>query len=340
MYRVIFIERLYLLNIYFSFSIVDAAFENCDISRSGKLLPLEFEYWLKRNPQMLDYLLPSAGKMGGETDDHHGNTLATLLAIDDDDKELKINETVPTEATPLESLMSLTENEQEVNNEISDGPSGQVEPPPTPIEDTPSRDTPIEDTSTSSHEVSPVPLQEERNEESEETNTVEENKVLIDNDKEQQKEVEEIQDNEEKEAMSTVVPSQDENEMENITEVIIDEEKQGVNKSENTDKERTHSFVSASEETLKLARQLSKDLEDVLTSPSSSEDFNLPTQFEEQKPSNSITQQINEDILSSWLPGEWVQSVLASGKKVSPEHLTKPGLIATTGPVSVCIYRI
>jgi Ca2+-binding EF-hand superfamily protein len=34
--------------------VVDDAFENCDITKTGKLLPIEFEYWLKRNPQLME----------------------------------------------------------------------------------------------------------------------------------------------------------------------------------------------------------------------------------------------------------------------------------------------
>ena len=54
---------LYYMIINLLYSIVDAAFVNCDISRSGKLLPLEFEYWLKRNPKVLDLLLPSTDEL-------------------------------------------------------------------------------------------------------------------------------------------------------------------------------------------------------------------------------------------------------------------------------------
>ncbi|CAI8035658.1 hypothetical protein GBAR_LOCUS19975, partial [Geodia barretti] len=38
-------------------AMVDSAFRNCDITGTGKLLPLEFEYWVRRHPQILDTLL-------------------------------------------------------------------------------------------------------------------------------------------------------------------------------------------------------------------------------------------------------------------------------------------
>jgi tetratricopeptide (TPR) repeat protein len=109
---------------------------------------------------------------------------------------------------------------------------------------------------------------------------------------------------------------------ENLVEVPLNEEEIIPGEGETTDK-RPQS-ISASRQTLELARQLSKDIQETM-SPGSEESTSLATKLNEQ------TVDVDENILSAWIPHPWVQSVLSSGKKVPPEHLTRPGLLTLTG---------
>lgn len=236
---------LYYLIINLLSSVVDAAFLNCDISRSGKLLPPEFEYWLKRNPKVLDLLLPSAEGLE-EQKDLQGTLGPLLLVAMDSIDEQRPSSFQPELNEDIFPDQVTTANDSNEEEEV-DG-SGTVEPPPSPEN---------EDITTSESV---------------------EHEAFIEN---------------KKEKMS----------------------------------------VSASEKTLQLARQLSKELQDSISSPGS-DDF----QFEEKETEEEDRIEIDEAILSAWIPRPWVQNMLASGRKVVPEHLTQPGLLSLTGQVNETIH--
>ena len=250
------------------YSIVDAAFQNCDITQSGKLLPLEFEYWLRRNPEVLNVLLPSVVSNTSEDQNNtDGNTvfmLAELLAMGDDDDDA--------DDTNVEE--DVTVDEENENDE--EYKTGVIEPPPSPDNQSLTYkylhschdDLLTEDTSI---------------------------------------------DNKESDEPSTTAVEDGKIEQEQLM-------------SENQ-KPRT---LSASEKTLQLARQLSKDIHDTLSSPGSDELHSLVAKIDED------TSEVDESILSAWIPSNRVQSMLASGRKVAPEYLTLPGLLSLTGKVSNC----
>ena len=246
---------LYYMIINLLYSIVDAAFVNCDISRSGKLLPLEFEYWLKRNPKVLDLLLPSTEELQ-EQKDLQG-TLGPLLLVAMD----SVNEQRPSSPQPdfnEDILPNQVINTNDSNEEEEVDVSGTVEPPPSP-----------------------------------------------------------------------------ENEDEDIiTSKSLEDDAFVEDKTEKTS-------VSASEQTLQLARQLSKELQDSISSPGSDDFHSSGFQFEEQEMEEEDRIEIDEAILSAWIPRPWVQNMLASGRKVAPEHLTQPGLLSLTGHVNdTCILLL
>ena len=241
---------LYYLIINLLSSVVDAAFLNCDISRSGKLLPLEFEYWLKRNPKVLDLLLPSAEGLEEQKDLQGTLGPLLLVAMDSVDEQrpfslqLELNEDIfPDQVT--------TANDSNEEEEV--GVSGTVEPPPSP----------------------------------------------------------------ENEDITTSESLEDDDFIENKKEKMS---------------------VSASEQTLQLARQLSKELQDSISSPGSDDFQSLTFQFEAKETEEEDRIEIDEAILSAWIPHPWVQNMLASGRKVAPEHLTQPGLLSLTGQVNDTIH--
>ena len=301
---------------------MNAAFENCDISRSGKLLPLEFEYWLKRNPQVLDYLLPKTPETS-DVKTRHGSMLATLLAIDDDGQETEEGmETTPLETTPTHietTSIDISSTDIDMEDQDERNSIGQVEPPPSDEEE------------------------EEEEEEGRET----EIQLVEEEGKEGEREEEEEKDaggtKEELTEREEEVPGTEEGEMalpetvdEQLTSVQEKPKEDTIKKEESVREDDKVQIcnLTASEETLKLARQLSRDFKEAL-SPTGSDDFILPTQYEDTSDSGETKREkeIKSDILCSWLPGEWVQQVLASGRIVSPEHLTQPGLISPTGKV-------
>ncbi|XP_019850352.1 PREDICTED: uncharacterized protein LOC105312226 [Amphimedon queenslandica] len=321
-------------------SVVDAAFENCDISRSGKLLPLEFEYWLKRNPQVLDYLLPKTPE-ASNVKTRHGSMLATLLAIDEDEPGTEeAMEITPLETTPnpIETTsIDISSTDIDMEDQDERNSIGQVEPPPSDEEEE------GEENKEEGEENKEEEKEENEEERDIETQLVEEGK---EREREEKVEKEVVERKEEiKVDIETEggeeVPGTEEGEMalpETVNEqVSTDKEKpkEDTTKKRESVKEDDKVQIcnlTASEETLKLARQLSKDFKEAL-SPTGSDDFILPTQYEDTSDSGEKRREkeINDDILCSWLPGEWVQQVLASGRIVSPEHLTQPGLISPTG---------
>ena len=98
-----------------------------------------------------------------------------------------------------------------------------------------------------------------------------------------------------------------------------------ANEQEDPDtKPRSRSSVSASEETIQLARQLSECLNSPLLDDTPSL---VPNDSKE-------VDRVPENILFAWLPSPVVQAMLASGRKVPPEQLTQPGLIFQTEKVA------
>lgn len=275
-------------------NVVDTAFKHCDISQSGKLLPLEFEYWIKRNPKVLDLLLPSI-----DPEQKNSPTLAPLLFVPMEDDVLvprmklsmdeeKDDETL--DEVELENKDVVIDIEEEEEEEERD--PGTVEPP-----------------------SSPVTLLEEP----EVNNDID----ILNDEKEDEREEEKVEVKEEE------VKNEDEEERED--EEKIDESKDELkdegNGTESPEvqeetKQRSISSVSASEETIQLARQLSE----CLTSPVANDNPILALDNEEDN-----VLEIDEKILSSWIPNASVQSMLAIGRKVPLEYLTQPGLIAQTG---------
>ena len=82
-------------------------------------------------------------------------------------------------------------------------------------------------------------------------------------------------------------------------------------------------ILSATEETIKLARVLSENL----TSPVVEDAPSLVLSDDGE------SKKVPHKILSAWLPSPAVAAMLNSGRKVSPEYLTQPGLYTRTGNV-------
>ena len=98
-----------------------------------------------------------------------------------------------------------------------------------------------------------------------------------------------------------------------------------ANEQEDPDtKPRSRSSVSASEETIQLARQLSECLNSPVLDGAPSL---VPNDSKE-------VDRVPVNILFAWLPSPAVQAMLASGRKVPPEQLTQPGLIFQTEKVA------
>lgn len=270
-------------------SLVNTAFRNCDISKSGKLLPLEFEYWLKRNPKILDYLLPSIE----DPEESDTPTLVPLLFVPEDKES--IQKDIPEDLTSvqLEGEDGLIETEggasdpQEVGTEINEGveDKGDV----TGIEGLGGKEGMDEeegkeeeeekDPGTTEPPPSPTDFQEE-------------------DDKKDEKESPPVEDETNKDKPS----------------------------SEDIDsKPRSTSNLSATEETIQLARALSE----CLTSPVVED---MPSLVLSDDGGNK---KVSDRILSAWLPSPLVEGMLASGRKGPPEFLTQPGLISQTGKVGI-----
>ena len=94
-------------------------------------------------------------------------------------------------------------------------------------------------------------------------------------------------------------------------------------------KEAEESSLNAA--TIQLARQLSQELTDSLSPKSLDEDRFIA--FAKDSAIPEVDGDVDDCILSAWLPSQWVITVLASGRKVPPEQLTRPGIIAITEKV-------
>ena len=242
--------------------------------------------------------------------------LATLLAIDEEPETGE--EATPPETTPLE-VTSIDIGSTDIDEEEERMSTGQVEPPPSDEEEEEEEEKRIVTVEEREEEE-----EEGKGEESKEEKTTEENTEGKEDSKEGgENEVTSLDRNESKE--------EERDTSNDKTEEKADEEKV-----------RTCS-LSASEETLKLARQLSKDFQETL-SPTGSEDFALLVHNEEtsdiQAAEKRREKEVNDNILNAWIPGEWVQQVLASGRIVPPEHLTQPGLISSTAKVRCLILPL
>ena len=244
--------------------------------------------------------------------------LATLLAIDEEPETGE--EATPPETTPLK-VTSIDIGSTDIDEEEERMSTGQVEPPPSDEEEEEEEEKRIVTVEEREEEE-----EEGKGEESKEEKTTEENTEGKEDSKEEgENEVTSLEHNESKE--------EERDTSNDKMEEKVDEEEEKV---------RTCS-LSASEETLKLARQLSKDFQETL-SPTGSEDFALPVHNEEtsdiQAEEKRREKEVNDNILNAWIPGEWVQQVLASGRIVPPEHLTQPGLISSTVKVRCLILPL
>ena len=244
--------------------------------------------------------------------------LATLLAIDEEPETGE--EATPPETTPLE-VTSIDIGSTDIDEEEERMSTGQVEPPPSDEEEEEEEEKRIVTVEEREEEE-----EEGKGEEIKEEKTTEENTEGKEDSKEEgENEVTSLEHNESKEE-----------------ERDTSNDKMEEKADEEEEKVRTCS-LSASEETLKLARQLSKDFQETL-SPTGSEDFALPFHNEEtsdiQAAEKRREKEVNDNILNAWIPGEWVQQVLASGRIVPPEHLTQPGLISSTAKVRCLILPL
>ena len=142
------------------------------------------------------------------------------------------------------------------------------------------------------------------------------------NDIEREKEIETENDIERETERETQRETEEETETPNGV-ITNGPEATDIFKQTDVSKPRSTSNMSATEETIQLARALSESL----TSP-----------VVEDAPSlvlsdDGSSKKVPDKILSAWLPSTLVHTMLTSGRKVSPDYLTQPGLIAQTGKV-------
>lgn len=288
----------HVLTICYYLSIVDTAFRNCDISRSGKLLPLEFEYWLKRNPKMLDYLLPS---MEDPEETDTPPTLLPLLFVPDnnDDTPHPLNDSVMAEDLSSVQLenddvvinmegMIGEENEESVVNEESIINEESVAIEEGVVRD---EDQVIETTDE---------LQETDVIEGDDEGTVEEPPVSGTT-----------------EPPPSPTPSEDEQRPHTSSE---DTSQDGGRPPEGRNPPLKPLIMPTpshpTDETIRLATALSESL----VSPVTEDAPSLVPSDE------SVSVKVSDRILCAWLPSPGVEAMLASGRKVAPEYLTQPGL--------------
>ena len=292
---------------FFLYSLVDTAFRNCDISRSGKLLPLEFEYWLKRNPKILDYLLPSLE----DPEEQDTPTLVPLLFLPDKEKD-----TIDESVTIPEDLASI----QLENDDVVIDMEGGVNEGGVNDDEVNKGGVEVNEGGVNEDVINEGGVIE--GEVIEGGDTIGEDGV----DPESERSVED--DNDPGTTEPPPSPTLEENEEEiKMADTVVPNDLP-MTQEDNEMKQRTASNLSANEETIKLARVLSESL----TSPVTEDAPSLVLSDDGE------SKRVSHRILSSWLPSSHVEVMLSIGRKASPEYLTQPGLVSQTGKVCRTVH--
>lgn len=266
---------------------------------------------------MLDLLLPVPSTGG------LGTTLAPLLLVTEEEEEptsLDLEELDTISATGAvtgSEEVSIAMEEPGYGSEVEEehDQPGREEPPPSPDEILEEEDEPVQE------ETRVGVCQGDVDEE-------EEDKLNKESDEQLQSK--EGDDKEEEGEEEVAGEKKEDNEGSNKE----GSGEEGGKEDEATEegKEEKAEESSLDEATIRLARQLSQELTDSL-SPMSVEEDRFSRVYQKAGAVQEEEEDIEDVILSAWVPSHWVQGVLASGRKVPPEQLTRPGLITLTGKV-------
>ncbi|XP_062507389.1 trafficking protein particle complex subunit 12-like isoform X2 [Corticium candelabrum] len=127
--------------------IVADAFKNCDITRTGKLLPIEFEYWLKRNPQFMDNIFgaifPSTNQSACQSSLTMPDSVREAVPLDMDEqllvKKVDVTTSLLRSEPSLEDIVDdcnredgITEDDGIVNETVKDSISKDSKTSPSP----------------------------------------------------------------------------------------------------------------------------------------------------------------------------------------------------------------